>query len=184
MRIALLSLLLAVPLLGAVRDVETVTTDDDHYDKFASIAVDRAGAMWVAYTSMHDDRDEVILRAKSEGRWSGELRVDGGEGFEANPKLLVDRDGSLWVFWHGRRGGKWSVFARRRLRGRWSPESKISPATKNALRPAVALDRSGTIWMAYEVSEGGTFHIEVLRNSGNGWIAAKAPSAGGVDRRP
>src|SRR4051812_30725007 len=141
MRIALLSLLLAVPLLGAVRDVETVTTDDDHYDKYASIAFDRTGAMWVAYTSMHDDRDEVILRTKSEGRWSGELRVDGGEGFEANPKLLVDRDGSLWVFWHGRRGGKWSVFARRRLRGRWSPESKISPATKNALRPAVALDR-------------------------------------------
>ena len=185
MRTALLILLLAaVPLTAAVLDVETVTTDDDHYDKYPSVAFDRSGTMWVAYTSMHDDRDEVILRARRNGRWTGELRLDGGEGFDANPKLLVDREGSLWVFWSGRRHGTWSVFARRRLRGRWSPESRMTPADVNALHPVVTIDRHDAIWLAYEVAERGTFRIGVQRNTGNGWAAMRAPAGGGMDRRP
>ncbi|MGZ4779362.1 MAG: hypothetical protein ACXV5L_09205, partial [Thermoanaerobaculia bacterium] len=89
----------------ALQNVETLTTDDDHYDKYPSIAFDRDGTMWIAYTSMHDDHDAIVIRSKRNGSWSAEERIDRGEGFEANPKLLIDRGGALWVFWHGRRNG-------------------------------------------------------------------------------
>ena len=164
----LLLVLLALPLTA----VETVTTDDDHYDKYPSIAFDRDGTMWIAYTSMHDDHDAVVVRSKRNGAWSAEERLDRGEGFEANPKLLVDRKGALWVFWHGRRGGKWAVYARKRTGGAWRSEQRISEANENALHAAVALDAKGRTWIAYEVAQPHDFQIK----AGNFTAPGRRPS--------
>ena len=55
-------LLLALALTAQLTNVETVTTGDDHFDKYASVAFDRAGTMWIAYASMHDDDTRIFVR--------------------------------------------------------------------------------------------------------------------------
>ncbi|HSP14904.1 MAG TPA: CehA/McbA family metallohydrolase [Thermoanaerobaculia bacterium] len=160
--------------------VETVTTAADHYDKYASVAFDREATMWIAYASMHGDETSIVVRSKAGGRWSGEERLDRGEGFEGNPKLIVDGRGNLWAIWHGRRHDRWSIFARRHVRGTWQAEQRISPADENALHPVAAVDLRGRIWIAYEVAKPGGFAVEVM----NPGTKPKRISSGGSDRRP
>jgi len=169
--ILLVSLAAALPA-QELTEVRTLTTADDHYDKYVSIAYDRAGTLCAAYTSMQGDNDRIVLNCGK-----GEERIDAGEGLEANPKLLVDRRGALWTFWHGRRQGTWNVFARRR----GGHEMKIA---SNALHPVVTLDRSGRIWAAWESPKRGGFVVQVAHTERGGWSRPQRIESSGSDRRP
>lgn len=172
-------LLLALALTAQLTHIETVTTDQDHFDKYASVVFDKAGTMWVAYSSMHGDHTSIKVRSKSNGQWSGEETIDRGEGFEGSPRLVVDRGGVLRVVWHGRRADRWSVFQRKRVRGTWQPETRVSAPGENALHPAVAVDAKGRVWIAYEVTKPGGFSIAVT----DGRRSTRITSSGS-DRRP
>ncbi len=184
-------LLLALALTAQLTNVETVTTDDDHFDKYASVVFDRAGTMWMAYASMHGDHTSVVVRSKRDGKWSAEETLDaepgptesrpyvGGDGFDGNPRLAVDGRGSLWAVWHGRRGDRWGVFARKRAGGRWQPETRVSSPDENALHPAVAVGARGRLWIAYEVAKPGGFAIAVTDGGTTRHITSN-----GSDRRP
>jgi hypothetical protein len=167
-------LLLALALTAQLTNVETLTTSDDHFDKYASAVYDRSGTLWIAYASMHDDRTSILVRSKKAGRWSPEERLDRGEGFEGNPRLSVDSRGNVSAVWHGRRGGRWSVYSRTRGRSEWSAEARRSPASVNALHPAIARDV-----LAYEVIKPGGFAIDVVAGKKTTRI-----SSTGNDRRP
>jgi len=185
-------LFLALALTAQLTGIETVTTDEDHFDKYASVAFDREGTMWIAYASMHGHETSVLVRSKRNGRWSAEERLDHGEGFEGSPRLIVDRAGALHALWHGRRKDWWGVFARRRSRGAWQAERRVSPLNVNALHPAVALDTKGRLWVAYEVAKPGGFAIDVVGVaqtllSVRGQARVPVPhrvTSSGSDRRP
>ena len=172
-------LLLALALTAQLTNVETVTTDADHFDKYASVVFDREGTMWVAYASMHDDHTGVVVRSKRGGQWSAEETLDRGEGFDGNPRLAIDGGGALWAVWHGRRADRWAVFARKRLAGAWQAETRISAIDENALHPTVAVDTKGRVWIAYEVAKTGGFAVAVT-----GAGVTKRITSGGSDRRP
>ena len=172
-------LLLALALTAQLTNVETVTTGDDHFDKYASVVFDRAGTMWIAYASMHGDHTSVLVRSKRNGKWSLEETLDRGEGFEGSPRLAIDGRGVLWAVWHGRRGDRWSVFARKRVGDAWQPETRVNAPEDNALHPAVAVDAKGRVWIAYEVEKPGGFSIAVTDGS-----ATKRITSSGIDRRP
>src|SRR4029079_138218 len=138
-------LLLALALTA----IETLTTSDDHFDKYASIAFDRGGTMWVAYASMHDEKTAIVVRSKRGGKWSAEQRLDSGEGFEGHPRLGTDARGNIVAVWHGLRAGRCTVYSRALGKG---GETRVSPPDVDALHPAV---QGGTI--AYEVVKKGGF---------------------------
>ncbi len=170
--------------LAQIADVETLTTDGGHYDKYASIAFDRQGTKWIAYTSMHDDHDSVVVRAKRDGKWSAEERIDRGEGVEANPKLAVDGKGALWVVWQGRRKDAWSIYARRRNGAAWGAEARVSRVSDHAMHPAVVVDKSGRLWAAWEVTRRGGYRIDVSSFNGSRWSMPAKIESKGSDRRP
>ena len=160
--------------LALVLAVETLTTAEDHFDKYASAAFDRGGTMWVAYASMHDERTSVVVRAKTKDGWTMEEHLDQGEGFEGSPKLAVDAKGNLRVVWHGRRNGRWSVYSRTHGRRGWSAEKRISPPNVHALHPVMAKDV-----VAYEATKPGGFAIDVVVGKKTTRITSS-----GSDRRP
>jgi hypothetical protein len=172
-------LLLALALTAQLTNVETVTTDADHFDKYASVVFDRDGTMWVAYASMHDDHTSVVVRSKRSGQWSAEETLDRGEGFEGNPRLAIDGRGALWAVWHGRRADRWGIFARKRIAGTWQAETRVSAIDENSMHPTVAVDTKGRVWIAYEVAKTGGFAIAVT-----GAGVPKRITSNGSDRRP
>ncbi|MEO8217869.1 MAG: CehA/McbA family metallohydrolase [Acidobacteriota bacterium] len=169
---------------GLLGDVQSLTTADDHYDKYVSIAYDRTGSLCAAYTSMHDVVDTIVFRCTDNRGWSAEQRVDAGQGLESNPRLMVDASGDLWLFWHGVRAGTWSVFARHRSGAKWGPEQRLSAPNVNALHATASLDSTGRIWVAFEVEKPRGFAIEVVSFNRGRWSSPRRIDSDGSDRRP
>lgn len=178
----LLSLLLlsANPLPAQLTAVESPTAPG-HHDKYPAIALDRAGRLWMAWTSMRNGRDVVVVRSRGPQGWSEETRLDSGDGVESGAALALDREGRPWVVWHGFRAGAWSVFARTHDGRAWTAERQIA---SNGLHPAVAVDSRGRLWVAWETPRDHGFEIGLaLLDRGRPGPAARIESPGS-DRRP
>ncbi|MEO8188846.1 MAG: CehA/McbA family metallohydrolase [Acidobacteriota bacterium] len=174
------------PPFEPLRAVESLSAPG-RYDKYPSAAFDRAGRLWIAYTSNERGRDSVVVRRReSPGGWSPEETLATGDGAESGARLVLDGNGTLWAFWHGRRGGsgRWAVFSRRHERGAWSPEERVSAPDVDALHPATAADSSGRLWIAWEVARARGFAIELVARAGDGWSPPSEIASAGSDRRP
>ncbi|HXG58465.1 MAG TPA: hypothetical protein VNL91_05555, partial [Thermoanaerobaculia bacterium] len=158
-------------------------SDRRHYDKYPAPLFDRDGRLWIAWTSMRDGKDSIVVRSRRGGEWSEAMRLDRGEGVESGARLLLDRSGNVWAFWHGRRNGRWSVFARR-WKETWGDEQRLTSPSVDALHPAVALSSDGTIWVAYEVAKRRGFAIETMARTRRGWSPPARLGSAGSDRRP
>ena len=155
-------------LLATLTNVSTLS-DPATFSKYPSIAFDRSGKQWVAWTTHRDGKDQVVLNGE---------RVDSGEGAESGARVVITPQGRPLVVWHGRRKGVWAVYAR---------EGKAAEArvATNALHPAIALDRDGALWVAWETPKRAGFSIKVARKRGsNKWQDVATIDSDGSDRRP
>lgn len=152
-------------------NVATVS-DESAHSKYPSIAFDAGGRRWMAWTTMRNGRDAILVNGE---------RIDRGEGFDGGARIAMTHDDNPFVVWHGRRNGTFGVFAREGRNGRWGREMRIA---SNALHPSVARDRRGTIWVAYETIEPGGFSIRIVRRHGRGWKEVAHIDGIGSDRRP
>ena len=84
-------LLLALALTAQLTNVETVTTDADHFDKYASVVFDREGTMWVAYASMPYDHTSILVLSKRGGHWVPEETPDPARGSRVPPRAAPAR---------------------------------------------------------------------------------------------
>ncbi len=159
-------------LLLAVLNGFTTVSDESTYSKYPSIAFDAKSTRWIAWTTHRDGKDQIVVNGE---------RVDRGEGFESNARIVMTQRDEPLVVWHGRRNGTFGVFARERRDGQWGAETRIAP---NALHPAIARDGSGTIWVAWESPKAGGFSIHLARRNGRTWNEVAQIGSAGSDRRP
>jgi len=179
---AVLLVLSALTSPATVREVDT-PSGGVFYDKYASTVFDREGRMWVVFTSMRGDEDQIVVRSRSGRIWSAEQRLDGGEGVESGAKLIVDGGENLRVVWHGRRKGRWAIFTRSWRNRSWGPEQVLSSPSVDALHPVVIRDRSGRVWIAWEITEPGGFALQLVNESGKTWSRPATIQSAGSDRR-
>ncbi len=172
--------LFASPQLADV----TSLSSPGHFDKYPSAGFDRAGRLWVAYTSMQADRDRIVVRSRDRHGWSAPETLATGEGNESGAQFAFDGQGRPWVFWHGRRAGGWAVYARRHEAGRWGAERRVSPAGIDTLHPVAVADATGRLWVAWEVAGRGRFSLQLVAQQGNAFSTPLDLASDGSDRRP
>lgn len=122
----------------------------------------------------------VVARSRGARGWSGETRLDSGEGTESATALVLDREGRPWVLWHGLRAGTWGVFARRHDGRKWTAERRIA----DGLHPAAAADSRGRVWVAWEVPREHGFEIGVAFFEQGRLSRPARIESPGSDRRP
>lgn len=120
-------------------------------DKYADLAIDGDGRLWLAAVSTIEKRDRIIVRQFMGKEWSEPTILATGEGVESVPSLIADSNGNLLIVWHARRDGNWSLYQRRMIDGKnWQKEMRINNSLGSELHPQLCLDRKGRIWLVSE----------------------------------
>jgi len=142
----------------------------------ASVAVDRAGALWVSWQAPDGSGDGVFVRRfRSNGRALGAaIRANATlEGCQRRP-ALAERAGGYWIFFHGPAGDpEDNVIFARRLNADSTPagaEIAVSPgANDDEVYPAVATLGGGRyllMWMGWWKNMPQGFFGQELRDDG------------------
>ncbi|MEZ4417562.1 MAG: sialidase family protein [Gemmatimonadota bacterium] len=167
---------------------------------FASVAVDREGGVFVAYTSGQAGAPYTLhwLASSDDGNTWSEVQMlpsapraaGDGPADVYYPMVAAGPAGELYLVWFDDRAGPLGVFARRSMdRGlSWSEAVRLSPS--EGLRGiygeygGAAVDESGVLHVTWADGQG---HVGAPGASGGTWYArwdGRAPDATGPDRVP
>jgi hypothetical protein len=133
---------------GSWSDEARLTTDPGA-DTDPSLAVDRAGAVWVAWQSWAGGQADIRLRQAEAG--AAAQVVSEPEANEWSPSLAADPRGGFVVAYDTYRAGNYDVVARRcAADGAPGPAVFVASTPRYEARPSVAVDPRGRAWVAYE----------------------------------
>src|SRR5215472_8755695 len=91
----------------------TMVGHEYRQDDWPAIAAAPDGSLWIAWLSFVGDRDDVVIRHYSGGKWSNLQWVPGTSGDSFLPQIAVDASNRVWVVWSQQVGSNWDLYARR-----------------------------------------------------------------------
>jgi hypothetical protein len=143
--------------LPVARDIGSTWWEDD----YPSIASDRDGGLWVAWSGYHSDRDELGLRHYKDGQWSNYLPVPGNYGDVWWPQVVVDEKQNPWVIWAQQDKNNWDIYAAGfdKQTNLWSDIERISDDPGVDSNPQVAITPAGDLYVVWQGFRGKTSDI-------------------------
>lgn len=128
-----------------------ITADRPENAERPSIARDRSGKIWIAWSSCRPDseawplddpsidawmwpddgQDSIFIRSFDGQDGSDERMLSETPGVNARPAVIADGDG-VRVLWTARRNGRWAAYERRFDGQSWGPEREVA-GTQGAL---------------------------------------------------
>jgi hypothetical protein len=128
---------------------EARLTTDPGADTDPSLAVDREGAIWVAWQSWVDGKADIRLGKAETGAMN--RIVSDPDVNDWSPSLATDPRGGFVVAYDTYRAGNYDVVARHcGADGAPGPAVLVASSPRYEARPSVAVDSRGRAWIAYE----------------------------------
>ena len=156
--------------LPVARDIGSTWWEDD----YPSIAADRQGGLWVAWTGYHSDRDEVGLRHYKGGQWSNYLPVPGNYGDAWWPQTVVDEKDNPWVVWAQQDKGNWDLYAAGfdKSTDLWSDVERITNDPGVDSNPQAVMSPAGDLYVGWQGFRGKTSDILLRVRRHGAWSQA------------
>jgi hypothetical protein len=145
-------------------------------ERFPSLAVDRDGRAYVAFTRQRDANSDVCVRAYDGHTWSADRDVAATDDCEYDATVIVDRNNRAWMSWTGSSDGQhFTVFvAPLSVSGEPGKPMQVTQADDDAMHARMACDRAGDLWITYyKWSKMGPYsrdkEVYARRYKGNAW---------------
>jgi hypothetical protein len=90
----------------------TMVGHEFRQEDLPSMAAAPDGSMWVAWLSFAGDRDDMVMRHYTDGKWSNLHWVPNTSGISWLPQVVVDAQNRGWVVWSQEAGGHWDLYTR------------------------------------------------------------------------
>lgn len=147
---------------------ETAFDPEGGYDVAPSLAIDRAGTMYLTWLRNVKGSDagevgeqQVLLRHRQGGEWSKPIVIADGSGRRLPPAVAATSRGA-WIAWSEEKpNGRWRVMARQ-----WPTGDKpiaVADDSSTNRAPVVTVDKAGDPWFAWETSKTGLSGVAVRK---------------------
>ncbi|HTM48438.1 MAG TPA: hypothetical protein VL285_07155, partial [Bryobacteraceae bacterium] len=146
---------------------------------FPAIASARDGTLWATWKSYHDQREELNLRVRRNGRWSRLVPVARASEDLWRPQVAVDAAGIPWLVWAQQTQGNWDIYAMARDSDEtWGTLHKLSDGALPDIEPHVAAAADGTIYVVWQSWRQGRSKIRMRYLRNGKWSSIVAVSEG------
>jgi thiol-disulfide isomerase/thioredoxin len=124
---------------------------DKACQRFASIACSPNGRIYVVFTAIGNETNDVLMRWFDGATWSQDISIAATSAQEYDATVLADSQNRIWISWTSNaNNGHYDIF----LTSFTNP-SQIEPAAAvtqyedDAMHGRMASDKDGGIWMTY-----------------------------------
>src|SRR5579863_3376148 len=117
-----------------------------------AIAVDAAGAVWIAWPAQVRGNWDIYGRVLRGTQWSKTERWTSDAGADLAPQLAASKDGLLLV-WQGVRKKNLDILYRY-YKGAWGKEGFVTDNPANDWEPALTVAHDGTFYVAWDSYRG------------------------------
>ena len=91
-----------------------------------AIAEDKAGKIWVVWSSQVSSNFDLYARAFDGKRWAPVERLTSAPGADIFHTMSRNRDGNVYLAWQSSRSGNFDIYFRIYDGKRWSEEMQVS----------------------------------------------------------
>jgi len=147
-----------------VPPVESLT-GPDYEDDYPSVAIDRSGNPWVAWTAYRGEGDLVFLRRAG----SEPMRLTETPGDLFATAAAVDGRGRIWVVWSERQQADWRLMARSHDGQSLSRVEQLTTGSGNNLFHRLVADARGNLHLVWQSFRGGRSDIFLKSRIGDQW---------------
>ena len=128
------------------------------------------GAVWVFWTGIDRERDEIFGAVYRGYGWSEPFRLNGDSRYpHISQAVAQNASGFPTVVWSAYDGSSYEIFASSWDGAAWSPEEKISESAQADTSPGIAFVRGGVPVAAWIRSSGGSSTVCVRCKEGYAW---------------
>ncbi len=153
---------------------ELTSAGGDHFR--TAIAQDKAGKIWVVWSSQVAGNFALYGRAFDGKRWSAVERLTNGPGANIFHVMTRDRDGNLYLAYQSSRAGNFDIFLRKYDGKRWLEEMQVSSDPANDWEPALAAGPDGRVTILWDTYSKGNYDV-VARTLERGKLGPLTPIA-------
>ena len=159
------------PLLAQIS--ATAVGHQFRQDDWPSIAAAPDGSLWVAWLSFVGDRDDVVIRHYSGGKWGNLQWVPGTSGDSFLPQVAVDASNRVWVAWSQQVNSNWDIYARRfdPAKQEWSALERLTRDPLPDINPRMASNGKGQFALVWQGFRGKNSNIFLKTFDGSKWSA-------------
>jgi hypothetical protein len=127
--------------------------------------------LWIAWLSFVGDRDDVVIRHYSGGKWSNLQWVPGTSGDSFLPQVAVDASNRVWVVWSQQVGSNWDLYARRfdPAKQEWSALERLTKDPLPDINPRMASNAKGQFAVVWQGFRGKNSNIFLKTFDGSTW---------------
>jgi hypothetical protein len=136
---------------------------------YASLAVTRAGVVWIAWQAYEDGGDQVYVRQSTASGWSATTRLTDQKADVFHTAVAEDSAGRVWILWSERAGEDWDLYARSYDGRTFAARRKLTSAHRPNIFHTLAADRAGNLHLVWVGYEGGQSHVYASSLHGNDW---------------
>jgi len=174
----------------------TMVGHEFRQDDLPSIAAAPDGSHWITWLSFVGDRDDVVIRHYSGGKWGSLQWVPGTSGDSWLPQIAVDAQNRPWVVWSQMAAGNWDLYTRRfdPDKQEWSAIERLTSDPMPDINPRLASDGKGhfaLVWQGFRGRNSNIFlktfdgakwsaDVRVTNRAANDWEPAVALDASGT----
>jgi hypothetical protein len=143
----------------------------------ASIAVDGAGGVHLAWQDDRDLSQEMYYKFFDGDGWSDDLKLNATRGYPRKPSIAAEAGGRVHVVWHDDRDGNWEIYYKSRSAiTRTLPRPKRVVVKSTAPNPTV-----GPCTVLAEVDGVGAVEVDIYDVSGRHvWEGRRVTSVPGL----
>ncbi len=142
-------------------------------DDWPSIAAAPDGSLWIAWLSFVGDRDDVVIRHYSGGKWGSLQWVPGTSGDSFMPQVAVDASNRVWTVWSQQVGSNWDIYARRfdPATQEWGSLERLTKDPLPDINPRMASNGKGQFAVVWQGFRGKNSNIFLKTFDGSKWSA-------------
>ncbi len=136
---------------------------------FPAIAAGPGGALWIAWLSYHDRREELNFRRYKDAEWTRLIPVGRAAEDLWRPNVATDEHGKPWLIWSEQTRGNWDIYAMPWEDNEWGARHRLSTDPLPDIEPVAARAPDGTIYVAWQALRGRTSRIQLRYWKGGKW---------------
>src|SRR5580704_8491972 len=140
-------------------------------DDWPSIAAAPDGSLWIAWLSFVGDRDDVVIRHYSGGKWGNLQWAPGTSGDSFLPQVAVDSSNRVWVVWSQQANSNWDLYARSfdPAKQEWSALERLTKDPLPDINPRMASNGKGQFAVVWQGFRGKNSNIFLKTFDGSKW---------------
>ena len=158
---------------GGGPDIQaTMVGHEFRQDDLPSLAAAPDGSLWLAWLSFAGDRDDVVIRHFSNGKWSNLQWVPNTSGDSWLPQIAVDAQNRPWVVWSQQVNGT-GTFTRAAEPAKqdWGALQRLTNHPLPDINPRLSSDGKGRFAVVWQGFRGKNSNIFLKTFDGEKWSA-------------